>query len=396
MKKIAIAIFTLFTIAVNAQNRSIEFRDLTWAETVEASKTENKPIFMDCFAVWCGPCKWMSANIFTNDDVADYYNKNYICVKFDMEKGEGKDLARKFSIWAYPTLVYTDANEELLLVVVGADQDPKSYIANGERAKDPKDNMPYYVNNKDANFDNQKFMASYFDVMTSANKVDQEEVNKYLGQFDAETWASKENWEIIKQTVRSADNDVFRSVVANEAHYINKYGDEAVDFITNIYFYELANMFYRAKTDEAKAEYAQYKRAVLSNDFTGKDKLEFKINSFEYERTKNWDAYCQINIKNADSYYDEDANQLNSIAWNIFKNTENQDYLKAAVLFAKRASEIEPSSHAILDTYANLLFVTGFAQEALDTEIKALELATTEGSDTKNYEEMIAKIKASL
>ncbi len=396
MKNLAIAIFAVFTMAVNAQNRAIEFRHLTWAETLEAAKTENKPIFVDCYTDWCGPCKWMSANIFTKDEVADYYNENYICVKFNMEKGEGRDLAKQFNIRAYPTLVYTNANEEILLVSVGADQDPQSYIDNGKRAKDEKDNLPYYANNKEANFANSAFMAKYFDIMSAANKVDQEEVNAYFAQFEAKEWATKENWGIIQQTVRSADNDVFKSVVANDEIYIEKYGAEAEDFIANIYFYDLANMFYRAKTDEQKEAYTQRKREVINTPFSGKDKVEFKINSFEYERGKNWDAYSQLNIANAEKFYGKDANQLNSIAWNIFENTDNQEYLKAALAMAKTATELEPSSHAILDTYANLLFVTGNKQEALNAETTALDLAKAEGAKTKSYEELISKINESL
>jgi len=396
MKNLAIAIFAVFTISVNAQNRSIDFRHLTWAETLEASKTENKPIFMDCFTDWCGPCKWMSANIFTNDDVADYFNENYICVKFDMEKGEGKDLAKKFKIRAYPTLIFTNEKEELLLIAVGADQDPMSYVANGKRAKDPKDNMVYYTNNKDANFDNPKFMASYFNLMSAANNINQEEVNRYFDQFDAEQWASEDNWSIIKETVKSADNEVFRSVVANEKHYISKYGKEAEDFIARTYFMDLANMYYRARTDEAKEEYAHYKREVLSNSFSGKDLLEFRINSFEYERSKNWDAFCMINMNDALKYYGDNANQLNSIAWTMFENTENQEYLKGALEISKKSVELDPESHATLDTYANLLLVTGNANEALEVENKALALAKAEGSNTKNYEEVIEKIKAAL
>ena len=96
MKNTILFFAIVFGSSLLAQDRSIEFQDITFDEALKASRTENKPIFMDCYAVWCGPCKWMSANIFTNNAVADYYNENYICVKFDMEKGEGIDIAKKY------------------------------------------------------------------------------------------------------------------------------------------------------------------------------------------------------------------------------------------------------------------------------------------------------------
>ena len=69
-------------------------------------KQRIKLVFMDAYATWCGPCKWMSANVFTDPKVADYFNANFVNIKMDMEKGEGPELARQFNLRAYPTLVF--------------------------------------------------------------------------------------------------------------------------------------------------------------------------------------------------------------------------------------------------------------------------------------------------
>jgi thiol-disulfide isomerase/thioredoxin len=53
-------------------------------EAVEAQKKEPKKIMMDVYTKWCGPCKMMMANTFTNADVIEYLNANY-AVKFDAE-----------------------------------------------------------------------------------------------------------------------------------------------------------------------------------------------------------------------------------------------------------------------------------------------------------------------
>jgi thiol:disulfide interchange protein len=36
---------------------------LSWAQVKEKAKAENKYIFMDCYATWCGPCKAMDKNV---------------------------------------------------------------------------------------------------------------------------------------------------------------------------------------------------------------------------------------------------------------------------------------------------------------------------------------------
>jgi len=395
MKNVALALTLIIGFSAFSQDRKIEFRQLTWAKTLEASKTENKPIFIDCYTTWCGPCKWMTANIFTDNAVADYFNENYIAVKFDMEKGEGLDLAKQFKIRAYPTLIHANANEEILFVSVGASQDPKSYIANAKQAMDPKNNLPYYMANKDEIFSDSKKMLNYFKVMSSANMVSQSDVDAYFKQFPVKEWTSTSNWEIITMTVRDGNNSVFKTIVENDQLFIDKHGDDASEFMANIYFYDLANMFYRAKTDEQKTAYAKKKSEVLSSNFSQIAKVEFMINSFEAERTGDWETYSKLNAENGLKYYGDNPDKLNGIAWSMFENTENPVYLNSALAMAEKATKMS-DSHAILDTYANLLLVTGNPQKALEIETKALELAKKEGSSTESYEEVIGKINQAL
>lgn len=395
MKNVALALTLIIGFTAFSQDRKIEFRQLTWAETLEASKTENKPIFIDCYTTWCGPCKWMTANIFTDNAVADYFNENYIAVKFDMEKGEGLDLAKQFKIRAYPTLIHANTNEEILFVSVGASQDPKSYIANAKQAMDPKNNLPYYIANKDEIFNDSKKMLNYFKVMSSANMVSQSDVDAYFKQFPVKEWTSASNWEIITMTVRDGNNSVFKTIVENDQLFIDKHGDDASEFMANIYFYDLANMFYRAKTDEQKTAYAKKKSEVLSSNFSQIAKVEFMINSFEAERTGDWETYSKLNAENGLKYYGDNPDKLNGIAWSMFENTENPVYLNSALAMAEKATKMS-DSHAILDTYANLLLVTGNPQKALEIETKALELAKKEGSSTESYEEVIGKINQAL
>src|ERR1035437_544252 len=76
----------------------IKFEQGTWDEIKAKAKAENKFIFMDAFTSWCGPCKWMAKNVFTNDTAAKYYNATYINAAFDMEKGEGLKIAEQYDV----------------------------------------------------------------------------------------------------------------------------------------------------------------------------------------------------------------------------------------------------------------------------------------------------------
>jgi thioredoxin-related protein len=58
---------------------------VTFSEAVELQKKNPKPIMVDVYTSWCGPCKMMSANTFGNENIAKYLNDNFYPVKFNAE-----------------------------------------------------------------------------------------------------------------------------------------------------------------------------------------------------------------------------------------------------------------------------------------------------------------------
>lgn len=61
---------------------------MSFEEAVEKSKTEKKKIFIDVYTDWCGWCKVMDKNTFSQEDIAKYLNENYYPVKLDAEQKE--------------------------------------------------------------------------------------------------------------------------------------------------------------------------------------------------------------------------------------------------------------------------------------------------------------------
>ena len=121
---------------VNAQTKTITFESGTWEEIKAKATKENKPIFLDAYATWCGICKKMDKNVFTNDSVADYFNANYINAKIDMESGEGIALANQYNVTIYPTLLFIDGQGKVVHRAVGGFQ-PREFIELAKDAQNP-------------------------------------------------------------------------------------------------------------------------------------------------------------------------------------------------------------------------------------------------------------------
>lgn len=120
MKKIVlIALFALCgTLAAAAQTR---FVDLTLKKAVERAAEEQKLVFVDLYATWCGPCQQMTRTVFPQKEVGDYMNEHFVSVKYDIEKElDGKELKRRYAVRSIPTYLVFDGSGRLVLTFGGA------------------------------------------------------------------------------------------------------------------------------------------------------------------------------------------------------------------------------------------------------------------------------------
>ena len=90
--------------------QGVDFKSLTMKEAQAVAEKEKKMIFIDFYTTWCGPCKMMSSEVFTQDQVGEYFNRTFVNLKVDAEKGEGVELAKKYQVKAYPTFVVLRAD----------------------------------------------------------------------------------------------------------------------------------------------------------------------------------------------------------------------------------------------------------------------------------------------
>lgn len=156
-------ILTIHTI-VNAQQsqnilpvseeRGVKFeQNLDWQQVLTKAKAENKYIFLDCFATWCGPCKAMDKEVYTNDKVAQVINDQFISVKVQMDKTPYDDAFIKkwhynafaiqshYNVTAFPTFLFFSPSGIPLHKGVGF-KNPEQFITLLQETFNP--NKQYY------------------------------------------------------------------------------------------------------------------------------------------------------------------------------------------------------------------------------------------------------------
>jgi thiol-disulfide isomerase/thioredoxin len=237
MKKLFLIAISLHILAfaATAQNRSIAFEETkVWMEIVEKAKKENKLIFVDCYTDWCGPCKLLASGVFTLDNVADFFNANFVNAKFEMEK-DADGIANKaaWAVNAYPTLLFIDpASGDVVHRLVGAGQ-PDWLIEGAKVAMNPAINLGSMTTRYVAGERSPEFMVAYLNALSAGlMKAEQEKVvTEYLQGMTADQLATPENWELIRINVTDSLSELMRIVMADcEKFYaIEGVGHEAVD-----------------------------------------------------------------------------------------------------------------------------------------------------------------------
>ena len=84
------------------------------SENFESLKNGQKPLVIDFWATWCGPCRMVAPII---SEMAEKYDGRIVVGKCDVEESE--DLAAEFGIRNIPTILFIK-NGEVVDKLVGA------------------------------------------------------------------------------------------------------------------------------------------------------------------------------------------------------------------------------------------------------------------------------------
>lgn len=205
---LVIALLTTMTI----QAQGIDFFQGTWEEALAAAKKEQKLIFMDAYAVWCGPCKRMDAQVFSRSEAGDFYNKHFINVKMDMEKGEGLEIRKKYPVRAYPTLLFIDYDGTLVKRSVGA-KPIEAFVALGQDVLSSIDRTGPFVEQYEKGKRDPEFMYDYIKALNQSGKSSLKVANDYLR--DQEDVTTPENLRIIYEAATEVDSRIFKMLMEN-------------------------------------------------------------------------------------------------------------------------------------------------------------------------------------
>jgi tetratricopeptide (TPR) repeat protein len=106
LKAVVLAMSALSLVASVAV-ADVTWSDETYAQVLQRAKQENKYVFIDFYATWCGPCKRLDEVTYPDAKVSGLLN-SMVAVKWDAEKEPWLATAKQYKVGAYPTLIVLD------------------------------------------------------------------------------------------------------------------------------------------------------------------------------------------------------------------------------------------------------------------------------------------------
>lgn len=376
--------------AESTSPKEIHFEHTTFAEIQAKAKAENKMIMMDAVTSWCGPCKWMAKNIFTTDTAAEFYNKNFICAKIDMEKGEGIDLAKKYNVGCYPTYLFIDHNGKLIHRMSGS-MYAKQFVELGTDAMNPGKQFASMQKQYESGQAAPDKMAEYILARTNSCMPVKEELANYFSTQKESDLLLERNWSLMNQCAMyiGSESREWKYLIDQYDVFAKQYGSKNVDkFIQNGYS---SNLQSRIK-EKNIPEYNKTKEEILKKNFPFTEQLLLKTDMSLYTSTGDWKNYAQTAVNYIEKYAKDDYNTLNNISWTFYEKISDKELLLKAEEWVKHSTELQPG-YFNYDTYAAVLYKLGKKSEAEATAKKAIELAKQEGQDYKGTAELLDKIK---
>lgn len=105
--------------AITVSYGQVKFEKNEFEKAKEKALAENKFIFIDVYATWCGPCKMLDKNVFSDKSLGQTINENFVGLKIDGDKDENVTTMHKFDIEAFPTLILVDPKTDRKIKLVG-------------------------------------------------------------------------------------------------------------------------------------------------------------------------------------------------------------------------------------------------------------------------------------
>lgn len=418
MKYLSSIIF-LLVVSLSAMAQGIHFEHSTFNEALKKAKSENKVLFIDGYAVWCGPCKQMAKTVFMDKEVGDYFDKNIVALKVDVERGEGPMIKRNYGITGLPGYVFIDGDGhvtyrfsaampkekflEKVELAVAYSKDSNSVGRLAERYRTEKNDEQFvrlYLNklkeSKSTNY--TEILEQYLNIQTSVPENSKEMVQLLADHNEEIVFGSKADeiiqrnngsdaWKLyVRKDIREIFQKLPRKMLENTTDYAIAQKDTA---ILEMVMDRAIEAGVKVDDNQRKRTYVfyylntgngeQYKKLVREDN-------EAYIQSINIQNLR--DTYLKIQKEKAEGDPSALGTSPHSVRYsryivsmvnNYAKFAETEQEKEDVIRWMKVGYDIIPGDAITISAYANVLYFLGKDKnKAIELKEEAYQIISKE------------------
>lgn len=272
MKKVKIisvvilVLVSMFSVNSMAKN-GVNFIKNNWDKALAQAKNENKIIFVDVYADWCGPCRSLSETTFQNEEVAKYFNKHFINLKIDGDSEQSLEFIESYPVSAYPTLYFISPKGDIVRKVTGY-QDVDEMILLGEIALNPE-KSPFNIAKRELDSGNYTTSNLFEYVMASFDEeIDySKQAKEYLSYYQPQDLESDSVFVIFVLGDSDMNSSFSQYFGKNYESFGDLYGEYAGDKFINLVEINVQKLAQNNNKEGLKDVYAFINNAIKGDEY---------------------------------------------------------------------------------------------------------------------------------
>ncbi|MEM1000062.1 MAG: thioredoxin family protein [Bacteroidota bacterium] len=223
MKKLFGLLGILTFTLLSAQASGIDWSSLNVEKAIAKANAEHKLVFIDVFATWCGPCKYLDKKVFPDAELGAYFNAHFVNLELDGERGEGPQIIQRYGVEGFPTLLFIDGDGKLIHKQVGA-LDAPSLLQMGREVVDPTSSPVYQMKQAFAEGKRDKaFLSDYMIELLQRDKDPTEPATAYAETHPELDLDTEIEFLVFLFGVHDLDHPVAQTYLANIKTFENRF-----------------------------------------------------------------------------------------------------------------------------------------------------------------------------
>lgn len=382
--------FFLFSLGMFAQD-GIKFETETFQNILDKAKKENKLVFLDAFASWCGPCKMLEKNVFTKQEVGTYYNSHFINARFDMEKGEGRDIARKYSITSYPSLLFLNGNGEVVYKGKGY-MDVADFLGMGKDVLDPENSLEKRIEKFHAGESQPDFLMKLMKDVSNNDFEFAQKVSERYFKIKEKEELTKEDAGVLLYFTKNSDDENFKVFEKRKPELLKMIPENVLnDFEKQIRLTTIVKKAVDYTNYQINDAYLVAEATKVIGEKDAKT-LSSKLRMDFYFNYKNYPEYEKAAVEYYQNPADFSAEELNQISWDFFLYVSNPASLKKAVEWSTESIK-KQEDNINTDTLARIYYKLNDSANAKKWAKKSIELAKKSNAEYTSTEDLLKNLK---